>query len=172
MVAALTLLLVAAGALQAQTRTRRGEAAETPPNPRGVPQPADGEEPEKQELELPPRGLDRPVDPDTYVLGPSDQLVLIVRGSEQRELQLTVLPEGTLILPNRGPIHVAGLTITEFRNQAKRDLNKYYPGVELHVQLVVPRTFITYVLGEVAAPGRCRCTRPSASIGPSKAASV
>jgi len=121
MVTAFTLLLVMAGALHAQTRVRRGEAAETPPNPRGVAQPQDTEV-ELPGPELIPRGLDRPVNPDTYVLGPSDQLVLIVRGSEQRELKLTVLPEGTLILPNRGPIKVAGMTITEFRNQAKADL--------------------------------------------------
>jgi protein involved in polysaccharide export with SLBB domain len=160
MVTALTLLLVIASTLHAETRVRRGEAAETAPNPRGATQPATEDGLERPEHILIPRGLDRPVDPDTYVLGPSDQLILIVRGSEQRELELTVLPEGTLILPNRGPIMVAGMTITEFRNQAKRDLDKYYPGVELHVQLVVPRSFITYVLGDVSTPGPVQMNPP------------
>jgi len=159
-VMAFALLLVMATALHGQTRTRRGEA-EDPPNPRGATQsPAESDELLKPELEVIPRGLDRPVDPDTYVLGPSDQLVLIVRGSEQRDLKLVILPEGTVVLPNRGPIMVAGLTISEFRNQVKRELEKYYPGVEVHVQLVVPRSFVVYVLGEVTNPGPVQMYAP------------
>jgi protein involved in polysaccharide export with SLBB domain len=107
-----------------------------------------------------PQGFDRPVDPDTYVLGPGDQLVLIVHGSQPRELQLTVLPEGTLLLPNRGAIKVAGMTITAFRQRARADLAKYYPGVEMTVQLVVPRSFIVYVLGEVTTPGPVQMVPP------------
>ena len=59
MVTALTLLLVTASTVLGQTRTRRGEAAETPPNPRGATQATDPDV-DRPELEVIPRGLDRP----------------------------------------------------------------------------------------------------------------
>ncbi|MCK5713904.1 MAG: hypothetical protein KAI25_14375 [Hyphomicrobiaceae bacterium] len=62
-----------------------------------------------------PTGLDEPVDPDTYVIGPSDQLVLALRGQVQKEFRLIVLPEGVVMLPNYGAYPAAGLKITEFR---------------------------------------------------------
>jgi len=112
------------------------------------------------EPDVRPRGLDRPIDPDTYVLGPGDALVLVIRSGEQREIPLRVLPEGTLIFPNVGPKYVAGVTLTELRRRITRELQPYYRNVELHLQLVTPRQFVVYVLGEVEKPGPVQMLPP------------
>jgi len=52
------------------------------------------------------------------------------------------------------------MSITEFRRKAKAELAKYYPGVDMTVQLVVPRTFVVYVLGEVKSPGPVQMIPP------------
>lgn len=107
-----------------------------------------------------PMGLDAPIDPDTYIIGPYDEFLLFIRGQQTAEVSLRVLPEGTVLVPNAGVLHVAGLTITEFRARLREKLSQYYRNVELHCQLVVPRTFIVYVLGEVAQPGPVLVSAP------------
>ncbi len=115
---------------------------------------------EQQAARLQPEGLDAPVDPDTYVIGPGDQFILVLRGQDRRELKLQVLPEGTILLPNYGAFMVAGMTITELRNRLGESLKKYYKNIEFDLQLVVPRAFVVYVLGEVEIPGAVRLHAP------------
>ena len=107
-----------------------------------------------------PTGLDEPVDPDTYVIGPSDQFVLALRGQVQKEFRLSVLPEGVVMLPNYGAFPAAGLTITEFREKLRVSMNRYYKNVSFDCQLVAPRSFVAYVLGEVEEPGAVQLRAP------------
>jgi protein involved in polysaccharide export with SLBB domain len=107
-----------------------------------------------------PRGLDAPVDPDTYVIGPGDEFVLVIRGQIQKEIELHVLPEGSVLLPNFGAFPAAGLTITEFRNKLHSSLKRYYKNVEFDCLLVRPRSFVVYVLGEVERPGAVELHAP------------
>ena len=99
-----------------------------------------------------PRGFDVPVNPTTYVIGPGDQFVLFVKPTSQ-EIPLRVLPEGVVMVPNAGLVRAAGLTIEAFRAELARSLASYYRSSEFHCELVVPRTFVVYVLGEVDTPG-------------------
>jgi len=107
-----------------------------------------------------PKGLDAPIDPDTYVIGPSDQFVLALRGQVQQKFMLEVLPEGTILLPNFGAFPVAGMTITELREKLAAAMRRYYKNVEFELQLVVPRTFVVYVLGQVEKPGAVQLSAP------------
>jgi protein involved in polysaccharide export with SLBB domain len=99
-----------------------------------------------------PRGFDAPIDPKTYVIGPGDQFVLFMKGSG-KEIPLVVLPEGTVLVPNAGMVRAAGLTIEAFRAELARSLSSFYRGSEFFCELVTPRTFVTYVWGEVGLPG-------------------
>jgi protein involved in polysaccharide export with SLBB domain len=106
-----------------------------------------------------PRGLDRPINPDEYVIGPGDQFVLVVKASGT-QYNLSVLPGGNVLLPNAGMVKAAGLTITGFREELKRVSTAYYRGGEFICELVVPRTFVTYVLGDVRRPGPVEISAP------------
>jgi len=112
----------------------------------------DGREEAKSTPEAPTLSLEGPIDPHTYVLGPLDQLFLIVRGAGTRVERLTVLPEGTVILPNVGTFTAAGLTLTQFRAEAAEALKPYYKKSSIDIQLARPRSFLVYVLGSVNNP--------------------
>jgi protein involved in polysaccharide export with SLBB domain len=105
------------------------------------------------------RGLDQPVNPDEYVIGPGDQFVLVVRASGVQH-NLVVLPGGTVLLPNAGLVKAAGLTITQFREELKRVAATYYRGGDFYCELVLPRTFVVYVLGDVRQPGPVEIAAP------------
>ena len=108
---------------------------------------------------LPPRGLDAPIDPATYVLGPGDQLIIFLR-PQGVDIPLTVLPEGKVLVPNAGLVHAAGLTIDKFREALKSELATFYRGSDIHCQLLVPRSFVVYVLGDVVTPGAVEVFAP------------
>ena len=106
-----------------------------------------------------PRGLDAPVDPKTYVIGPGDQFILFFKTSGQ-DVPLMVLPEGSVVVPNAGMVRAAGLTIEAFRAELTRSLSSFYRASEFFCELMVPRTFVVYVLGEVKTPGPVQMVPP------------
>ena len=108
-----------------------------------------------------PASLEGPVDPETYILGPSDELSLIIRGPQTSVQPLRVLPEGYLLLPNIGPYRVTGLTLAQLKTDVQTALRKYYRNVEIDVVLTKPRSFVVYVSGEVARPGAVELTAPA-----------
>lgn len=108
---------------------------------------------------IPARGFDTPVNPDEYVIGPGDQFVLVVKSSGA-QFNLSVLPGGDALLPNAGMVHAAGLTITQFRAELKKIAITYYKGGDFYCELVLPRTFVVYVFGDVTRPGPVQVSAP------------
>lgn len=108
-----------------------------------------------------PTSLDGPVDPETYVLGPSDELSLILRGPEVVVHALRVLPEGYVLLPNAGPFMAAGMTLAGAKAGVREALERYYKRVEIDLLLTKTRSFVAYVSGEVARPGPVQLSAPS-----------
>jgi polysaccharide export outer membrane protein len=97
--------------------------------------------------------LERAVDPDSFVLGPYDRLVIAIMGTEPRTYSLSVLPEGDVLVPGIGPIRADGLTLTEFRRALAAGVEKYFRNIELYCFLEKPALFRVFVTGEVKTPG-------------------
>jgi protein involved in polysaccharide export with SLBB domain len=97
--------------------------------------------------------LEKAVDPDSYVLGPFDRLVMTIMGTEPRTYLLSVLPEGDVLVPMIGPIRADGLTLTEFRRVLASKVEIYFRNIELYCYLETPAQFRVFVTGEVADPG-------------------
>ncbi len=97
--------------------------------------------------------LEKAVDPDQYVLGPGDGLVVSIMGPDPRMFALNVLPEGDILIPGIGPVHADGLTLTEFRRALATKVNTYFRNIELYCYLETPALFRVFVTGEVANPG-------------------
>ncbi len=97
--------------------------------------------------------LEKVVNPDEYILGPYDQLIINLVGPEPRSFSVLVLPEGDVFLPGVGAIHADGLTLSEFREDLSRTFSRYFKNVELFCYLQTPRRFRVFVTGEVGAPG-------------------
>ena len=91
--------------------------------------------------------------PQNYVLGPGDQLIIDVYGDTQKSEQLTVSPDGDVNVPEYGPVHVAGLSVSAAQNKVRSHLGTYYESSDIKVTVGQTRTILVNVMGEVKAPG-------------------
>ena len=110
--------------------------------------------------QVPPTGpapistaLAGPIDPNRYLLGPGDVLLLEYTGRADRSQELIVDGEGRFRVPNLGSISVAGRPLQEVRDQIIRDLKPFVPGATIDLRIVQLRTFKVYVVGAVSEPG-------------------
>ena len=91
--------------------------------------------------------------PQNYVLGPGDQLIIDVYGDTQKSEQLTVSPDGDVNVPDYGPVHVAGLSVSAAQSKVRSHLGTYYESSDIRVTVGQTRTILVNVMGEVRAPG-------------------
>ncbi|MCZ6599187.1 MAG: polysaccharide biosynthesis/export family protein [Planctomycetota bacterium] len=61
--------------------------------------------------------------------------------------------DGTIIVPEAGAVHVAGLTRSEIEGLLTQKLSPYYEQNDIQVQIQAPRKFY-FVIGEVAGAGQ------------------
>ncbi|MEZ4699379.1 MAG: SLBB domain-containing protein [Rhodothermales bacterium] len=101
-----------------------------------------------------------PVD-EGYLIGPGDELRLIIFGSTEFQQDLVVDNEGRIFVPNVGQRTVAGTRLDELREDLRVWLSKNYAGLtteppEMLMDLSVTRLrpVSVFVLGEVPRPGR------------------
>ena len=100
-----------------------------------------------------------PVDP-SYMLGPGDQIQLILTGDVELAYSLDVTREGLVVVPDVGQVFVNGLTLDDLRESLYRSLGAIYSGVRrinpttrFHVSLGRLRTNQVFLIGEVSFPG-------------------
>ena len=91
--------------------------------------------------------------PQDYVLGPGDQLVIDVYGASQKSYQLTVSPEGTVTVPDYGPINVSGMTVAAANSRVRSSLGSRYSSSSVKLSVGQTRTILVNVMGEVVSPG-------------------
>ncbi|MEZ7954143.1 MAG: polysaccharide biosynthesis/export family protein, partial [Bacteroidales bacterium] len=98
--------------------------------------------------------------PETYILGPGDQVLIDIWGNSELNLSVTVSPDGKIVASGVGPVQVGGLQIADARNRIKRSFSRIYsdlasaqPGTFLSVTLGKTRTIQVNVMGEVEVPG-------------------
>lgn len=91
--------------------------------------------------------------PQNYVLGPGDQVIVDVYGASQESMTLTVSPDGDITIPEYGPVHVSGLTMTAAQKRIRGKLGSYFESSDIKATLGQTRTIMVNVMGEVKAPG-------------------
>src|SRR3989441_13076021 len=96
--------------------------------------------------------MDLPVGPD-YVVGPGDSLSVNLWGGVSQRLLRTVDREGRLVLPEVGPVLVAGRTLGDVQQEVHSVLRTQFRDVSADVSLLRLRTVRVYVVGDVAEPG-------------------
>lgn len=91
--------------------------------------------------------------PQNYVLGPGDQLIIDIYGASQETLTLTVSPDGDVTIPEYGPVHVSGLTVSTAQSRIRSRLGGSFESSDIKASLGQTRTIMVNVMGEVMAPG-------------------
>ena len=91
--------------------------------------------------------------PQNYVLGPGDQLIIDVYGASKETLTLTISPDGDVVIPECGPVHVSGLSVSSAQNRIRSTMGKYYQTSSIKTTLGQTRTISVNVMGEVKVPG-------------------
>ncbi|MBW3552579.1 MAG: SLBB domain-containing protein [Gemmatimonadetes bacterium] len=101
-----------------------------------------------------------PVPPD-YRVGPGDQLVVILTGAAQTAYTMDVMRDGTIVIPDAGPVAVNGLTLEQVESVLMNRLGEVYSDVgrggEARTQFSVSvsriRSNQVVVAGDVERPG-------------------
>ncbi|GAB3218723.1 SLBB domain-containing protein [Algoriphagus aestuariicola] len=98
--------------------------------------------------------------PQSYIIGGGDQLLIDVYGASQESYDVTVSPEGRILVPNVGPIQVGGATIEAATARLKSSLGRIYSGLMgsnpntfLQVRLGNIRSIKVSMVGELSKPG-------------------
>lgn len=104
---------------------------------------------DQSQLNIKPTAVDAPVNPVEYSIGPGDVLALNIWSSLPVAHQLTVTPEGTLLIPNVGVIDVQDRTLADAKRLVAAKVGARYPTAEVTLTLVTPRKIVVQVTGAV-----------------------
>ncbi len=88
----------------------------------------------------------------TYLIGPGDQLRILFWGRINRTLDLKVARDGSVVLPDIGPLQVAGMTFEQVKKLIEGRAGQI-TGVNVDVTMGRLRSIQVYVVGEVVRPG-------------------
>ena len=91
--------------------------------------------------------------PDTYVLGPGDQVVVDIYGASQNASMYTIAPDGTIRVSGYGPIYLSGLSVTAAQTKLRQTMGSRYQSSSLKMTVGNTRTIQVNIMGEVRAPG-------------------
>jgi protein involved in polysaccharide export with SLBB domain len=97
--------------------------------------------------------------PASYTLGPGDEVVIQVFGYSEQTYNLTVNAEGSIYIPNVGPVQVSGLTMEDASGRIRSKLaSTIYKAIRsgqtrVQVSLGKMRTISVSVIGQAGKPG-------------------
>jgi protein involved in polysaccharide export with SLBB domain len=96
--------------------------------------------------------LDIPIGPD-YILGPGDGVNIDLWGGLSQRFTKTIDREGTVVLPEVGPVVLAGLTLERAQTMIQNALGTQFKNARVEVTVTRLRTIRIYVVGDVQRPG-------------------
>ena len=98
--------------------------------------------------------------PESYELGPGDELSISIWGAAENEYSSKISREGYLKIERIGPVYLSGLSISEAKIKLKNRLSKIYSGINSNVNkvffdltLLNTRSIVVNITGSVVAPG-------------------
>ena len=96
--------------------------------------------------------IDLPIGPE-YVLGSGDGLTINLSGGVSQTITREIDREGKILLPETGPLVVAGLTLQHAQDAIVAALTPQFHNVHVDVAIARLRTVRVYVVGDVQRPG-------------------
>lgn len=98
--------------------------------------------------------------PKNYIIGIGDQIIINIWGNSQNNYQLLVNQNGQILIPDVGPVYIAGMTFADAENKIKQRLTAIYedmagnnPQTFAQVNIGQLRSIKVDLVGEVVSPG-------------------
>lgn len=97
--------------------------------------------------------------PPNYRLGPGDEVIINIWGTNEATIRQTISPEGTINVSDIGLVNLNGMTVREADAYMRRTLGRIYSldgtdaSSEIKLTLGNVRTIQVNIMGEVAVPG-------------------
>lgn len=101
--------------------------------------------------------------PDSYQLGPGDQIEISVWGASENSYQKTINTGGFIKINRIPPIYLSGLTVSQAKYRVKKGLSKIYSGINeqndsykkvyFDLNLSKSRSIIINLVGAIKNPG-------------------
>ena len=97
--------------------------------------------------------------PENYKLGPGDEIIIDIWGTNQNTIRQTISPDGFINIADVGLVYLNGMTVKAADAYMRRQLNKIYSvdgenaKSEIKLTLGSIRTIQVNVMGEVNVPG-------------------
>ena len=91
--------------------------------------------------------------PQSYVVGPGDEVKVDIYGASQKSTVYTVSPDGDIVIEGYGPINISGLTVKQANARIRSTLGSRYSSSSIKMTLGQTRTITVNVMGEVQTPG-------------------
>ncbi|MBR2064801.1 MAG: SLBB domain-containing protein [Bacteroidales bacterium] len=97
--------------------------------------------------------------PANYILGPGDEVIIDIWGTNQATIREIISPDGFISIPDIGLVYLNGMTVKEADSFMRKKLNSIYSvdgsdaRSDIKLTLGAIRTIQVNVMGEVAAPG-------------------
>lgn len=91
--------------------------------------------------------------PEDYILGPGDNIKVLLFGNKGGSMTLKVTREGDVLFPEIGPINIAGLTFSEMKSTIETIVRNTNIGTEVNVTLGKLRSINIFILGDSFQPG-------------------
>lgn len=101
--------------------------------------------------------LNAPI-PESYVLGPGDEVSIDIWGGSNANYTRTISNDGSIVIQGVSPIYVSGMKLSDAEKLIKSKLATLYSGLRgggtyLKISIGKIRGVTVYVLGEVYTPG-------------------
>lgn len=97
--------------------------------------------------------------PENYRLGPGDEIIIDIWGTNQNTIRQSITPDGFINIEGIGLIYLGGYTVKEAEKYVRKQLNNIYSvdgddaQSDIKLTLGALRTIQVNVVGEVNAPG-------------------
>jgi protein involved in polysaccharide export with SLBB domain len=97
--------------------------------------------------------LDRVPVPNSYVIGPGDELLIQLWGQITLNSRFEVDRSGNIYIPQVGTIRVAGLSFAQLHDFLKSQIGRVFRNFDLNVNMGELRSIQVFVVGQARRPG-------------------
>ncbi|MBB1364611.1 SLBB domain-containing protein [Shewanella sp. SR44-4] len=91
--------------------------------------------------------------PSDYMVGPGDVIKVQLYGKESNEYSLTINRDGTVQIPDLGPVSVAGLSFSDLRQELSKRIKQQMIGIESNITMGELRSIRIFIAGDAYKPG-------------------